>query len=87
MGLLPGRDNDRTVFGAAYGAFSMDQAAEQKAAGLPPQYYELAFEAAYWIAVNQWMTVTPDVQFIVNPGGAHNIPTALVLGVAVGVSF
>jgi porin len=87
VGLLPGRDNDRTVFGAAYGAFSMDQAAEQKAAGLPPQYYELAFEAAYWIAVNQWMTVTPDVQFIVNPGGAHNIPTALVLGVAVGVSF
>jgi porin len=87
VGLVPGRDADRTVFGAAYGAFSMDQAAEQKAAGQPPQYYELVLEASYWIAVNEWMTVTPDVQLIVNPGGAHNIPDALVLGVAVGVSF
>jgi carbohydrate-selective porin OprB len=33
------------------------------------------------------MTVTPDVQFIVNPGGAHDIPDALVLGVWVGLSF
>jgi hypothetical protein len=36
-----GRGADRTVFGAAYGAFSMDQAAVQKATGVPPQYYEL----------------------------------------------
>ncbi len=87
VGPLPGRGNDRVVFGAAYGAFSMDQAAAQKEAGIPPQYYEIALEASYWIAVNPWMTVTPDVQFIVNPGGAHNIPDALVLGVAVGLSF
>lgn len=87
VGLLPGRDNDRAVFGAAYGAFSMDQAAAQKDAGIPPQYYEIALEASYWIAVNEWMTVTPDVQFIVNPGGAYTIPDALVVGVAVGLSF
>lgn len=87
VGLLPGRDEDRTALGAAYGAFSMDQAAEQEAAGLPAQYYELVLVASYWITVNEWMTVTPDVQFIVNPGGAHNIPDALVLGVAVGLNF
>ncbi|MGA0176229.1 MAG: carbohydrate porin [Chthoniobacterales bacterium] len=87
VGLVPGRSDDRAVVGAAYGAFSMDQAAAQREAGLAPQYYELAFEASYWIAVNDWMTVTPDVQLIVNPGGAHDIPDALVLGVAVGLSF
>jgi len=86
-GLLPGRAADRTVFGAAYGAFSMDQAAVQKMEGVPPQYYELALEVSYWIAVNDWMTVTPDVQFLVNPGGAHDIPDALVLGLVVGVTF
>lgn len=87
QGLLPGRGGDRAVLGAAYGAFSMDQAALQKSEGVAPEYYEVALEASYWIAVNDWMTVTPDVQLILNPGGAHNIPDALVLGVAVGLSF
>lgn len=87
QGVLPHRPADRAVCGAAYGAFSMDQAAVQKAEGLPPQYYEIALEASYWIEVNEWMTVVPDVQFIVNPGGAHDIPGALVLGVMVGVNF
>jgi carbohydrate-selective porin OprB len=84
---LPGRGKDRALVGAAYGAFSMDQASVQKAEGVPPQYYELVMEASYAIAVNQWMTVTPDVQFIVNPGGAGHLPDALVLGVVVGLSF
>jgi porin len=86
-GLLPGRGKDRALVGAAYGAFSMDQASVQKDEGVPPQYYELVMEASYAIAVNEWMTVTPDVQFIVNPGGAGNVPDALVLGVVVGLSF
>ena len=76
-----------------YGKFSDDlQAAQQLAQVLDPtvgvQEYELVFEWAYRIRMrNGAMFFQPDLQYIVNPGGAHQYANALVVGAQAGVNF
>jgi porin len=86
-GLLPHRDKDRSIFGVAYGRYSSDLGAQQVAQSLPQETYEMVFEWAYQIQVNPWLTVQPDVQYIVNPGATGTIQNAWVLGAIVSVSF
>lgn len=86
-GLLPHRDKDRAIFGVAYGSYSDDLGAQQASRNLPQETYEMVFEWAYQIQVNPWLTVQPDVQYIVNPGATGTIDNALVLGAVVNVSF
>ncbi|MGQ0627585.1 MAG: carbohydrate porin, partial [Phycisphaerales bacterium] len=47
---------------------------------------ETAIEVFYGVAVTPWLTVKPDLQYIVNPGGS-GLQDALVSGVQVRVSF
>jgi porin len=77
-GLLPGRDEDTTAFGAAYGKFSNDLA------GLA---FELVLEWSHAFALTPWVTIQPDVQYILDPGGTGEIPDALVLGVQLGITL
>lgn len=76
-GLLPGRPNDVSAFGVSYGAFSDT---------LTGQNFELAFEVNHRFQLGNWFYVTPDVQYIVNPGG-EDIADALVAGVEVSINF
>jgi len=77
QGLLPGRPDDVTAFGISYGDFSDD---------LPGQSYELVLELNHRIAFGNWLYVTPDVQYIINPDGG-GIPNALVAGVEASIDF
>lgn len=86
-GLIPHRDKDRSIFGVAYGSYSSDLREQQASQNLPQETYEMVFEWAYQIQVNPWMTVQPDVQYIVNPGATETIQNAWVLGALVSVSF
>ncbi len=86
-GLLPHRDKDRAIFGVAYGRYSPDLGTQQAAENLPRETYEMVFEWAYQIQVNPWLTVQPDVQYIVNPGATGTIQNAWVLGAVVNVTF
>ncbi len=87
VGLIPRRDQDTTTFGVAYGSYSNDLAAQQASQGKPQEDYEMVFEWSYQIQVNQWLQIQPDVQYIVNPGAAHSITNAWVIGAVVNVSF
>ncbi len=87
LGLIPHRDQDWTIFGVAWGSFSRDLAAQQASMNQPQENYELVFEWSYQIAVNQWLTVQPDVQYIVNPGATGTIQNAWVIGAIINVSF
>ncbi len=86
-GLIPGRRNDFTILGFVYGAVSDDYASvqEQKNKGYPT--YELIYEAGYRINMTKFTYIQPDLQWILNPGGAGRIPNALVLGAQMGVVF
>jgi len=87
-GLVPKRDDDVTAVGFAWGAWSRNLNKYQHDAGLYEQKYEVILEATYKIAVNQWLYIQPDVQYIINPsGGTKDLPDALVIGARTGVTF
>jgi porin len=77
-GLVPGRDKDTAGFALYYGGFSRD---------LPGQTYELVLEWTYAIAVTRWLTVQPDVQYVINPGGRSSVGNAIVVGAQLTVEF
>ncbi len=87
QGLIPRRENDRAVFGVAYGSYSSDLRASQTSQGQAPEFYEMVFEWSYQIAINKWMWIQPDVQYIVNPGATGDIPNAWVIGAILNVNF
>jgi porin len=61
-----------------YGAFSRY---------LAGQTYELVLEWTYALAVTPWLTVQPDIQYIIHPGGRSSVPNALVVGVQLSFQF
>ena len=77
-GLLRSRPRDTAAFALYYGGFSRD---------LPGQTQEVTLEWTYAIAVAPWLTVQPDVQYVIRPSGQAGIPNALVVGVQIAVSF
>lgn len=77
-GLLPGRDKDALAFAAYYGAFSRD---------LPGQSSETVLELTYTLALTPWLTVQPDIQYVINPGGRSSVKNALVIGAQISITF
>jgi porin len=64
--------------------FSPQYAHISPEAGLP-QFYELAIETFYKFQVTPWAAFTPDLQYIINPGGQY--PNALVGTLRLTVNF
>jgi porin len=75
---LPGRDKDALAFAAYYGAFSRD---------LPGQSSETVLELTYTLALTPWLTVQPDIQYVINPGGRSSVKNALVIGAQISITF
>lgn len=86
-GLIPGRQDDFTIFGVACGTFSSYYAEAQQNKGNGYPTYELIYELAYRINITKFAYFQPDLQWVVNPAGAGRIPNALVLGAQMGVIF
>lgn len=76
-GLFENRENDHTAFGVHYGKFSDH---------LPGRGSELVLEFNYGIQLTPWFYLTPDLQYVVNPGGA-TVPDAWVIGIESGITF
>jgi hypothetical protein len=77
-GLIPGRDNDTAAFGLAYGKFSKY---------LGGQDYEMVLEWTYEVAIAPWLTLQPDLQYIIKPSGMSQIANALVGGMQIAINF
>lgn len=73
-GLLELRDDDVLGIGFARGAF----AGSDSLAGFAGS--EQVVELYYSIAVVRWMTLSPDVQYIADPGGRSDSDDALIVG-------
>jgi porin len=87
-GLLPSRPRDYLGLAMIFGDISPEkQAAQMQDPGSPVQRSETVFEWTYNIHVAPGFQVQPDLQYIIDPGQAHHIPNALVLGVQVGFNF
>lgn len=92
-GLLPSRPTDFGGFGVIFGQFSNDLRNEQRIAqrfdpSVGVQNSEIALEWTYGFRLKGGrMIVQPDIQYIMNPGAAGQIPNALVLGFQVSINF
>ncbi len=92
-GLIPGRGRDVLGAGFTYTHLSGDlRQATQDANRLrgthqPLPDYEGVLETTYQINLSPWLSVQPDLQYIVHPGGSPRYGNALVLGVRTVVTF
>jgi porin len=92
-GLLPRRPTDSLGCAVVFGKFSSDLAAvQQLAQTVDPtvgvQDCEVALEWFYRIRLRDGAAfVQPDLQYILNPGGTHQDPNALVVGLQAGINF
>jgi porin len=92
-GLVPTRNHDITSVGFAYGKYSDSlranerDNAEYNGSTFPIQSYELIFDFSYKLEITAWMFLQPDIQYIVNPAGGHDIDNALVVGSRFDLTF
>jgi porin len=86
-GLIPGRENDKTIAGLIYGRFSTDYARTLDTAGLGHPSHETVLELAHRIQLTKFAYVQPDVQFVFRPGGTGLLSDAVVIGAQLGISF
>lgn len=86
-GLIPGRNDDRSIFGFIYGNFSDDYSRSVSVPTRPDVEREIVLEAGYRVQVNKWAYIQPDVQFVSTPGGRSDVENALVVGAQFGVKF
>ncbi len=83
QGLVPGRDKDVLAFGVAQCILSktlrheLDSRADR----------ETLYEVYYAYQATPWCIISPDVQFITNPGGSKDAKDAIVGGVRFRIAF
>jgi porin len=82
-GLIPERDKDVVGFAVGQLVDSDDYRNYVSAASGDETYYELY----YSIQVTPWLAITPDIQYVDNPGGNDSISHAWAGGVRLRVAF
>jgi len=82
-GLIPSRDND--VLGVAVGYGHLKNNPQDNKGGSNPNY-EMGLEAAYQIELATWLSLQPDLQYVIHPSGTNNA-NALVVGARTILSF
>jgi len=86
-GPLPGRGEDR--LGLAVGMVELGRPYRTALAlnGQASDEREINIELTYRAPLAPWLTVQPDVQFVINPGARPELENALVAGLRVEVGF
>jgi len=86
-GLIPTRDED--VLGLAFAYAQLSRGAQQQAidGGSTGVGAEMVLEATYQAKVTKWLSIQPDLQFIINPGGNQDLGNALVIGARAAITF
>jgi porin len=92
---FPGRDNDQAGIDFGLAKVSGRAAALDRDMGLPARGTEALIELTYQAQVTPWLTVQPDIQYVVNPGAGVLNPdeptqllhNELVIGVRTGFIF
>jgi porin len=78
QGAIPRRDDDIASAGVIFGTFSRY---------IPRTTAETVIEANYQVTLTSWLSITPDIQYVIRPSGSSAIKNALVLGAQVSIVF
>jgi porin len=84
LGLLPGRPKDIFGLGFSFERLGMDI---QPPSGPVLSHHEHVVELTYLANLNDWFSLQPDLQYIINPGGIGRLPNAFVAGLRFNVLF
>lgn len=82
-GLIPGRDEDVIGLAIAHAMTSDDYIS----ANPGTEGSETAIELSYQFMLLPWLSLQPDVQYIINPGMDSTLDNALVLGVRLQIAL
>jgi carbohydrate-selective porin OprB len=86
-GLIPGRDEDQTMFSLALGSYSYYSNLARRQRGRDWQDYTMLLEFGYRFQINEWAFLQPFAQYVIRPNGTDNVANATILGFATGVTF
>ena len=81
QGLLDGRDDDVLGVGFAQGFYADSADATYN------NDYESVVEVYYNALVTPWLSISPNIQYVTNPGGVDGQSDALVAGVRAQITF
>lgn len=86
-GPFAGRDKDQVGLAIGWARFGNPFRRSSAGAGdhLEPQ--EVIIEATYRAPVTSWLTLQPDIQYVVDPGGRPSTANALILGLRADLGF
>ncbi len=82
LGLIPTRDDDVLAFGVAQGILSN----RMELQGDTP-HQETVLELYYSMPITPWLVLTPDLQWILDPGGMDDGRDSFVAGLRAQISF
>lgn len=86
-GLIPGRDNDTLGIAFAYAQLSPGARESLREEGSSPIGAEMVLECTYQAQITPWLTIQPDLQYIINPGGTTDLDNAFVVGGRAAIVF
>ncbi|HLB34462.1 MAG: hypothetical protein A3F67_05265 [Verrucomicrobia bacterium RIFCSPHIGHO2_12_FULL_41_10] len=99
-GLIPTRDKDTFGIALGYGQLSSTLINAQQGSNnynangniaqpIPGTGlgYEMVLETTYVAQITPWLTIQPDLQYIIHPGGAQSLNNALILGIRTTLLF
>ncbi len=84
---FPLRKNDTMAFGFARGEYSKTLREIETEDGMELSHSETVLELNYRFQFTPFFYLTPDMQYVITPGGRRSIPNALVIGFEAGVVF
>ncbi len=88
QGLFPSRHEDLLGIALAYGLLSNDWVeATKQSQGIAPSRTTYDLELTYQIQVTHWLTIQPDLQYLIHPGTTQTYPNAFVLGLRSSIVF
>ena len=93
QGTFAGRDNDSIGLAVSQLLVSDSLTNAQNQANLSdpgsvdPQSYEMDVELSYRAQLGPWLTLMPNLQYVVRPGGLASTPNAFVLGLQAAATF
>ena len=86
-GPFPGRDKDQVGLALGWVEFGAPFRRSSALLGDPLNSREVIIEATYRAPVTRWLTLQPDLQYAIAPGGRSGTPNALIVGLRAEVGF
>ena len=83
-GLIKGRDEDQSGLSIAHAVVDTPNL---PAGAAPSKSAETAVEATYKVQVKDWLSVQPDLQYVLHPNGDRAIANAVVVGLRINVNL